>query len=85
MKLIVLAEQRRALLDFLSRSLHGTQRAGCNRRMHDQLKGVSIPSCCIRYLRIAAVQLRTTVSGAATVDFGGVAATRKRCPSLVTA
>jgi hypothetical protein len=39
----------------------------------------------LRYLWIAAAQLSTTVSGAATLDFGGVALTRKRCPSLVTA
>ena len=38
-----------------------------------------------RYLRIAAVQLRTTVSGAASLDFRGVALTRNRCPSFVTA
>jgi hypothetical protein len=45
---------------------------------------VSNPSC-FRYLVIAAVQFRTTVSGAASLGFSGSALTRKRCPSLVTA
>ena len=43
------------------------------------------PLRALRYLWIAAVQLRTTVSGAAPLDFCGVALTRNRCPSLVTA
>jgi hypothetical protein len=35
--------------------------------------------------KIAAVQLTTTVSGAALLDCWGFALTRNRCPSLVTA
>lgn len=43
------------------------------------------PLRALSYLWIAAVQLRTTVKGAAPLDFCGVVVTRKRCPSLVTA
>jgi hypothetical protein len=39
----------------------------------------------LRYLWIAAVQLRTTVSDAAPLDCWGLASTRNRCPSSVTA